>query len=77
MYLTRCWMCHGDAAMSGGVLPDLRRTTEDKHAIWNTIVLDGGFATRGMPGFGNIISKEDAEAIQQYVLSRAHATKPN
>jgi PQQ-dependent dehydrogenase (methanol/ethanol family) len=76
VYLTRCFMCHGDAAMSAGVLPDLRLTPKEKHQAWNAIVLDGTLARRGMPGFGNLLSPADAAAVQQYVLQRAHATRP-
>jgi PQQ-dependent dehydrogenase (methanol/ethanol family) len=75
-YLTRCFMCHGDAALGGGVLPDLRFVSEDKHAIWNSIVLEGAFSVKGMPAFDGVLAKDQVEAIQQYVLSRAHATKP-
>jgi quinohemoprotein ethanol dehydrogenase len=76
LYLTQCFMCHGDAAISGGVLPDLRMAKPEVHAIWNEIVRDGAFNEKGMPNFGDIMSEEDSQAIRQYVLSRAHATKP-
>ncbi|MCV0394411.1 MAG: PQQ-dependent dehydrogenase, methanol/ethanol family [Rhizobiaceae bacterium] len=76
LYLTQCFMCHGDAAMSGGVLPDLRMAQPEVHAIWNEIVLDGGFNEKGMPSFGDVMSPDDAQAIRQYILARAHATRP-
>jgi len=40
------------------------------------IVLEGAFSVKGMPSFDGVVSKDQVEAIQQYVLSRAHATKP-
>jgi mono/diheme cytochrome c family protein len=46
------------------------------HQIWNSIVLDGASARLGMPGFGKILTKDDVEAVRQYVLKRAHDTRP-
>jgi len=42
-------------------------------------VRGGARASLGMPGFGDLLSVDQAKAIQQYVLSRAHeaATKTN
>jgi mono/diheme cytochrome c family protein len=77
VYLHNCFLCHGESTLGNGILPDLRKVTEDKHAIWTTIVLDGGFSSKGMPGFAEVMTKEEALAVQQYILSRAHATKPN
>ena len=37
LYLTRCFMCHGDAAISGGALPDLRLLDKDKHDAWHSV----------------------------------------
>ncbi len=75
IYLESCFMCHGDAAMSGGVLPDLRKLPPERHALWSEIVLDGALAERGMPGFAGRLSAAEAAAIQQYVIQRAHDTR--
>ena len=74
-YLARCFMCHGDAAMSGGVLPDLRKLSEASHAAWDQVVLEGVLAGRGMPGFAHLLSPADSAAIQQYVIKRSHDTR--
>ncbi len=76
LFFTRCFMCHGDGAVSGGVLPDLRRIAPEKHAIWKSIVVDGAFAKLGMPKFQGTLSEADAEDIRQYVIKRAHETRP-
>ena len=76
VYLTRCFMCHGDSVISSGVVPDLRLVGPKTHQIWNSIVLDGASARLGMPGFDKILTKDDVEAIRQYVLKRAHDTRP-
>ncbi len=75
LYLTRCFMCHGDAAMAGGVLPDLRKLTPEKHAAWNDFVLRDQTHSLGMPQFQKILTPEQSEAIHQYVIKRAHDTR--
>jgi quinohemoprotein ethanol dehydrogenase len=67
-----CAECHGDVAVSGGVLPDLRysSTLWDDH--WFQIVLGGLLKERGMVSFEKELSRHDAEAIRAYVIARAH-----
>ncbi|MGB5257879.1 MAG: PQQ-dependent dehydrogenase, methanol/ethanol family [Woeseiaceae bacterium] len=71
LYHERCGVCHGVGAVSGGVLPDLRRLTREKHAIWDEIVLRGALRDIGMPAFGQILSEQDSRAIQAFVIERA------
>ncbi|MEM7675449.1 MAG: PQQ-dependent dehydrogenase, methanol/ethanol family [Myxococcota bacterium] len=70
-YMTRCVWCHGDAAMSAGVLPDLRKLSKEKHKVFEKVVLGGIYSARGMPSFDGVLSKEDVEAIRQYIIRRA------
>jgi quinohemoprotein ethanol dehydrogenase len=67
-----CAECHGDVAVSGGVLPDLRysSTLWDDH--WFQIVLGGLLKERGMVSFEKELSPHDADAIRAYVIARAH-----
>lgn len=71
----QCFLCHGDSAISGGMVPDLRYATPETHRIWNDIVLGGAYRNLGMPGFGDQLTEEQARAIQMYVLSRAEALR--
>jgi glucose dehydrogenase len=71
-----CARCHGDHAVSGGVLPDLRLSSAATHAAWDSIVADGALAGNGMIGFSRWISAAEIEAIHQYVIERAHAAAP-
>lgn len=68
-----CAGCHGDAAVGGGVLPDLRHShalaTAEDFAI---IVRDGALTDNGMVGFAAELTDEDSENIRAYVISRAH-----
>jgi len=71
-----CGVCHGDAAVSGGVLPDLRFSTVlTKPGEWQRIVHDGALQSRGMVAFGAELGQQDIEAVRQYVLQRARDSK--
>jgi PQQ-dependent dehydrogenase (methanol/ethanol family) len=70
-----CSVCHGDVAVSGGVLPDLRYSSTLKDEQWFYIVLDGLLESHGMVGFKEELSREDASAIRAYVIFRANQSK--
>ena len=63
-----CSVCHGPGLSGSGALADLRYTTAATHELWNGILLDGTFIERGMPRFDNVLSVEDANALQAYVI---------
>ena len=69
-----CSGCHGDVAVSGGLLPDLRYSAFLKNDRWFAIVRDGLLKSEGMVGFGQEVSQEDAAAIRNYVIFRANQT---
>jgi quinohemoprotein ethanol dehydrogenase len=66
-----CSGCHGKKAVArvGGTVPDLRYANAETHLQWTGIVIGGARSSRGMPA--HEMSAEEAEAIRQYVLSRA------
>jgi mono/diheme cytochrome c family protein len=67
-----CGVCHGDSAVSGGVLPDLRYSVAlGKPEVWQSIVHDGALQARGMVAFGAELSKQDIDDVRQYVMQRA------
>lgn len=72
-YARYCSGCHGDTAVSGGVLPDLRHsfsiTDQD---VWEQIILEGALTQNGMVSFAEEITPTDSEAIRAYILSRAY-----
>jgi quinohemoprotein ethanol dehydrogenase len=70
LYDTYCYSCHGVDVVAGA-LPDLRYATADVHRDFEAIVLKGARAPLGMPSFGDLLSPEQARAIQAYVLHRA------
>jgi mono/diheme cytochrome c family protein len=72
LYEGNCAICHGVSAVSGGVLPDLRRSPRLQDAIaWRRAVVDGDLAPAGMPRFGKYVTPADAELIRAYVAKQA------
>jgi quinohemoprotein ethanol dehydrogenase len=72
LYAQTCAQCHGQQAVGGGVIADLRHLTPEKHKLFNDIVLKGIFVGMGMGNFSDVLSEEDAEAIHAYVIARAN-----
>jgi len=75
LFQNYCSRCHGDVAISGGVLPDLRYSPTLAGGQWFDIVLNGALKQSGMVSFKNELSREDAAAIRDYVISRASQAK--
>ena len=68
-----CGTCHGDSAVSGGVLPDLRYSPAlNNEKLWNQIVHDGALQTQGMVSFASVLSQSEIDAVRAYVMSRAN-----
>ena len=71
-YTATCMVCHGALVVSGGVVPDLRRLTTEKHSIFKQIVYDGVIHSAGMPRMGDLVSlKQDVADIQAYIIERS------
>jgi alcohol dehydrogenase (cytochrome c)/quinohemoprotein ethanol dehydrogenase len=68
-----CGTCHGDSAVSGGVLPDLRYSAAlGNPELWNQIVHDGALKSQGMVPFASVLSQSEIDAVRAYVTSRAN-----
>jgi quinohemoprotein ethanol dehydrogenase len=72
LYQQYCGNCHGDVAVSGGVLPDLRYSAMLKNDSWFGVVLDGMLKQAGMVAFAKELSRQDAAVIREYVIYRAN-----
>ncbi len=72
IYQRYCGGCHGDVAVSGGVLPDLRYSGTLADDQWFQIVLGGILESYGMVNFSRELSKQDAAAVREYVIARAN-----
>ena len=72
LYARHCGNCHGDAAVSGGIVPDLRYShalTNDE--FWTAVVHDGVLAARGMVSFKAELSASHEQALRAYLTQRA------
>ena len=76
LYQQFCGQCHGDVAVSGGVLPDLRYSGTLATEQWFEIVTRGKLKSFGMVSFAKELSRQDAAAIRSYVIFRANQSKP-
>jgi quinohemoprotein ethanol dehydrogenase len=72
LFQNYCSTCHGDVAVSGGVLPDLRYSGTLGNSAWTDVVLGGSLQRYGMVSFSKELSKENVEAIRAYVIFRAN-----
>jgi len=68
-----CSVCHGDAAVGAGVLPDLRHAKPlQDPAKWKHVVIDGALKDNGMVSFAKVFDEAGAEAIRAYIIGRAY-----
>jgi quinohemoprotein ethanol dehydrogenase len=72
LYQRYCSNCHGDVAVSGGVLPDLRYSATLANDQWFEVALEGMLKQFGMVSFDKELSRDDAAAIRAYVIHRAN-----
>jgi PQQ-dependent dehydrogenase (methanol/ethanol family) len=72
MFGRLCSICHGVGAISGGAIPDLRRSAALQSAdTWREMVLEGQRVPLGMPDFSESLSPEVLEGIRAYVARQA------
>jgi len=71
LYAVHCMRCHGFAAKSSGLYPDLRHSEQGVHNIWKEIVIDGVFAGKGMASFKDSLNGDDVNDIHGYVIRQA------
>jgi cytochrome c553 len=68
-----CSVCHGQAAVGGGVVPDLRTSPFIAVDAWYSIVLSGALREGGMAPFAAVLDHTQASAIRDFVIHRANA----
>ena len=72
LYDQFCTVCHGEAAVAGGVTPDLRGSPFIAVDAWYSVVLEGALKEGGMASFGQVLDRDKATAIRTYILHRAN-----
>ena len=70
-----CAPCHGDGAVGGGVIPDLRTSRFLGTDFFYEIVLNGALKGAGMASFAPELGHEEAAAIEAYLVKRANEDK--
>ncbi len=70
LYGRTCAICHGQQVIGG--VKDLRHLTAQTHAEFDDIVLRGTRKDKGMAGFADILTEQDAHAIHDYIIARAN-----
>ena len=74
IYNQYCAACHGARAVGGGLIQDIRYGGALHDAkLWNQVVLQGLFASKGMAGFDSVLSEQQAADIRAYVIDVAQA----
>ena len=73
-YNAYCSTCHGPSVNSGSQIPDLKYLGEAGHARWESIVLGGVYSGLGMPSYAEMLTPEESEAIQAYVVAATNAS---
>jgi quinohemoprotein ethanol dehydrogenase len=70
-----CAACHGENAVGGGVVPDLRASSFLGNDFFYEIVLNGAMKDAGMAPFKAVLDQKDAAAIRAYLIKRANEDK--
>jgi alcohol dehydrogenase (cytochrome c)/quinohemoprotein ethanol dehydrogenase len=75
LYGQYCGVCHGENAVGGGVVPDLRASSFLGNDFFYEIVLNGAMKDAGMAPFKAVLDQKDATAIRAYLIKRANEDK--
>jgi quinohemoprotein ethanol dehydrogenase len=67
-FVEECSRCH---VLGPSSTPDLRRLTPELHAAFKDIVLHGLLGPAGMERFDDLISEQDADNIQAYLIDQS------
>jgi len=75
-YSANCTVCHGEQAMSSGLVPNLRHSPLLSDAdAWRQVLREGARAELGMASFAAILDDAASEAIRAYVISEANSAR--
>jgi alcohol dehydrogenase (cytochrome c)/quinohemoprotein ethanol dehydrogenase len=76
LYGRFCGVCHGDAAIAGALVPDLRYSAAlENPGAWRHAVIDGALRENGMVSWANVMNPDQADTIRLYVIHRANEDK--
>lgn len=76
LYVANCAGCHGVPGQnSGGNVPNLGYSTRETLEALPAVVLQGAFASQGMPHFGNRLDEAQVLQIRAFILDTAAAVR--
>jgi quinohemoprotein ethanol dehydrogenase len=67
-----CSACHGEHAVGGGVVSDLRASNFLGMDFFYNIVLDGALKGAGMASFSKALNRDNATDIRNFIIYRAN-----
>ena len=67
--------CHGTPGAGGGNIPDLTRSNDGIYQLLPQILLQGLFASQGMPNFAGQIEPRDVDNIKAFLLFSAQSLR--
>ncbi|MEH3106230.1 MAG: PQQ-dependent dehydrogenase, methanol/ethanol family [Sphingomonas fennica] len=68
-----CGACHGDAAVAGTLVPDLRHSALlGEPEAWQAVLQGGALKDQGMVSFASALTPAQTDAIRLYVIKRAN-----
>jgi len=74
-YARYCAVCHGYDAVSLGNQPDLRYSPLLGDDAWFAVLLEGALGEAGMASFADVLDRDGADEIRQYLIAKAHEAK--
>jgi quinohemoprotein ethanol dehydrogenase len=73
LYGRFCGVCHGDAAIAGSLVPDLRYSAAlENPETWRQVVIEGVLRENGMVSWRGVMNDAQADTIRLYAIHRAH-----
>jgi mono/diheme cytochrome c family protein len=76
LFADNCASCHGQGANARAAFPDLRRSQLiTDQAAFDSVVLEGARAERGMGSFKNRLQPADTQAVRAFLISAAEVAR--
>ena len=72
LYGKHCFRCHGVGVIGTGLVADLRYMTPTSHKLFDDIVRQGIFSSLGMVSFSDVLTKDEAVDIHNYIIDAAN-----
>ncbi len=75
-YANTCGLCHGEQAMSSGLIPNLRFSPYiESSQAFKAVVMDGALEKNGMPNYADVFDEANIEAIRAYIILEANSDR--